>query len=206
MRGDQFQTVDSGPPVETRVLGSRFIGQVFKIKTREDADLPLADLRKLHPSASHHVSAGRTLPGPQMSAWSDDDGEPSGTSGPPILARIEGERLYGTFIVVVRYFGGTKLGKGGLIRAYGESATAALQAAGQSTVTLTHRISVCVDYAQLGVLERFLSQQSKAMGIQRAMRNYGDTLEFEIVVRQAKLDLLKNALTEALAGKLSIKE
>ena len=97
--------------------GSRFIGHAAPIQSAEQAMAYVETIRERYPDASHHCFAWRTQTGDR--GWrASDDGEPGGTAGRPILARIDGAELVGVVVVVVRYYGGTNLGKGGLIRAY----------------------------------------------------------------------------------------
>lgn len=108
--------------IETEVARSRFIATVSPVSTVEEAKAFLAQIRAEMPDASHHVYAFRVGHGQSVIEGMSDDGEPSGTSGPPVLAVLRGSGLGDTIIVVTRYFGGTKLGTGGLVRAYSEAA------------------------------------------------------------------------------------
>lgn len=104
------------------VSNSRFIANAARASTVDDAKAFLAAIRQEMPDASHHVYAYRVGYGSSVTEGMSDDGEPSGTSGPPILAVLRGSGLGDTIVVVTRYFGGTKLGTGGLVRAYGDAA------------------------------------------------------------------------------------
>ncbi len=111
---------------ETEVAKSRFIASVSPAFTVEEAKAFLNLIRAEMPDASHHVYAFRVGFGQSVTEGVSDDGEPSGTSGPPILAILRGSGIGDIIIVVTRYFGGTKLGTGGLVRAYSEAAHIAL--------------------------------------------------------------------------------
>lgn len=100
---------------------SRFIAFGYKAGSRDSVDKHLQAIRGRFGDANHHCFAYRLGPGGNDFRY-DDDGEPAGTAGPPILRQIDSFRLIDTLVVVVRYFGGTKLGAGGLIRAYGGAA------------------------------------------------------------------------------------
>lgn len=105
------------------IKGSKFIAFLMPISLYEEQ---MAYLRSLHPKAVHFVSATRSLNEyDQIVEYSGDDGEPKGTSGKPTLAVLQGHDLINAAIITVRYFGGTKLGPGGLVRAYAEAANAA---------------------------------------------------------------------------------
>jgi uncharacterized YigZ family protein len=112
--------------VETEVARSRFIASVASASTVDDARAFLAQIRAEMPDASHHVYAFRVGYGQSVTEGMSDDGEPTGTSGPPVLAVLRGSGLGDIVIVITRYFGGTKLGTGGLVRAYSEAAHTAL--------------------------------------------------------------------------------
>jgi len=112
--------------IETEVARSRFIATVAPVGTVEEAKAFLAQIRAEMPDASHHVYAFRVGHGQTVTEGMSDDGEPSGTSGPPVLAILRGSGLGDIIVVVTRYFGGTKLGTGGLVRAYSEATHTAL--------------------------------------------------------------------------------
>lgn len=112
--------------IQTEVARSRFIATVAHAPTVEDAKGFLAQVRAEMPDASHHVYAFRVGYGSSVTEGMSDDGEPSGTAGPPVLSVLRGSEIGDIVIVVTRYFGGTKLGTGGLVRAYSEAAHIAL--------------------------------------------------------------------------------
>jgi uncharacterized YigZ family protein len=113
---------------ETEVAKSRFIASVDRAETAEEARALIAKIRAEMPDANHHVYAFRAGYGSSVTEGMSDDGEPAGTSGPPILSVLRGSEIGDIVIVVTRYFGGTKLGTGGLVRAYSEAAHVALNA------------------------------------------------------------------------------
>lgn len=107
--------------IETVIVGSRFIATAGRAETVDDAKNFIHNLRQEMPDASHHVYAFRVGHGSSIIEGMSDDGEPSGTSGPPTLAVLRGSGIGDIVVVITRYFGGTKLGTGGLTRAYGDS-------------------------------------------------------------------------------------
>ncbi|PJF29473.1 MAG: YigZ family protein [Phototrophicales bacterium] len=112
--------------IETEVARSRFIASVEYTPTVDNAKAFLGQIRAEMPDASHHVYAFRVGYGASVIEGMSDDGEPAGTAGPPVLAVLRGSKIGDIAIVVTRYFGGTKLGTGGLVRAYSEAAHVAL--------------------------------------------------------------------------------
>ena len=123
---DSFRTLAA--PAKARVTRkkSRFLAFVHPVGSLDEVDGLLGGIRRTHHDASHHCTAYRLVSSPEPIVASDDAGEPSGSAGPPILRRLEAADLLNVLAVVVRYYGGTKLGVGGLIRAYGDATKAAL--------------------------------------------------------------------------------
>jgi uncharacterized YigZ family protein len=123
---DFYQSIDKTAMAEFKDRGSRFISYVFPVQTTDEFKLQLQQLKKEHPKAAHHCFAYRLgLDGNQFRV--NDDGEPGGSAGRPILGQIDSKGLINTSVVVVRYFGGTLLGVPGLINAYKSAAAMALQ-------------------------------------------------------------------------------
>ncbi len=116
MAPDHYHTICAEARLETKVQGSRFIGISLPVRTKEDAAAALKAIKKEFFDATHHCYAYRLGPGGDQFR-SSDDGEPGGTGGRPILAAIERRGMSDVMVVVVRYFGGTKLGIPGLGRA-----------------------------------------------------------------------------------------
>lgn len=114
--------------IENVVVNSRFIATIGRADTVEAAKAFIQAVRDDMPDATHHVYAFKVGYGGSVTEGMSDDGEPSGTSGPPVLAVLRGADLGDVVIVVTRYFGGTKLGTGGLVRAYGGAAKDAVAA------------------------------------------------------------------------------
>ena len=113
--------------VETRVSNSRFIATIAPVASVADAQAFLKEIRGEMPDANHHVYAFRVGHGNSVSEGMSDDGEPSGTSGPPTMAVVRGSGIGDIALVTTRYFGGTKLGTGGLVAAYTAAAQAAIR-------------------------------------------------------------------------------
>ncbi len=114
--------------VETRVINSRFIATAGRAATVDAARRFIQDIRAEMPDATHHVYAFKVGYGSNLIEGMSDDGEPSGTAGPPVLTVLRGADLGDVVVVVTRYFGGTKLGTGGLVRAYSDAARQVLAA------------------------------------------------------------------------------
>ncbi|HYJ80479.1 MAG TPA: YigZ family protein, partial [Longimicrobiaceae bacterium] len=135
--------------------GSVFLALAAPIASEEEARAVLAAREKALWDATHHCSAWRLRDG---TARANDAGEPSGSAGAPILAAIEGAGLSDVIVVVTRWYGGTKLGVGGLVRAYGESAAEALAAAPRRTGTFAVRLVVRYGYEHTSAVMRALER------------------------------------------------
>ena len=138
---------------------SRFLAFLYPVSSPDEVKAKIAEVRRAHHDAAHHCTAYRLVASPEPIAASDDAGEPSGSAGPPILHRLEEADLLNV-LAVVRYFGGTKLGVGGLIRAYGDATEAALEGA-----------RIVVRCVTVGVLIRFPADVNS--GVMAAIHRYG---------------------------------
>lgn len=141
--------------VRNQVKDSKFYGSIFAVKNREEAEKRITEIKEKYPDATHNVSAFRVeTPKTEQDPieYYDDDGEPSGSSGPPVLKAIKGENLINTVIVVTRYFGGTELGIGGLIRAYGGTARMAIEEAGIEKLKEFYQIEVKTSFSKVGIV------------------------------------------------------
>ncbi len=136
--------------------GSRFIATAIPVNDEDAAKAALAELREEMPDATHHCSAWR-LATPSLER-ANDDGEPGGSAGRPILAQLQGRNLLNVAVVVTRYYGGTKLGVGGLVRAYGAAAAAALDDATTQPYVAKVLLRVVHAYSQSGEVERTLRE------------------------------------------------
>lgn len=154
-----YRTVKGYGEAEIVIQKSRFIAQVARAETEEEAVAFITAVKAKHWDATHNCSAYVVGEHDQWQR-SSDDGEPSGTAGRPILETIKRIGLKNTVVVVTRYFGGIKLGASGLIRAYAESAAAGIQAAGIVEKALCERLRVTVGYSDWGRLEHWMRSEN----------------------------------------------
>lgn len=158
------------------VKRSRFLGQVLRVESETDARAFIDAVRREHHDARHHCTA--FVIGPDsMLQRSNDDGEPSGTAGAPMLEVLTRREISDVVVVVTRWFGGTLLGAGGLVRAYGDAASAALDAAGVQERSLRHVMQVVVMPADAGALDNRL----RALGTVTDVE-YGSRVAFTVGV------------------------
>ena len=147
-----YTTLEKEAHAEQTIEKSRFIAHAAPAASREEAELFIEKIRAQYRDATHNVPAF-VLGDKQQTVWGSDDGEPGGTAGSPVALLIANEGLTNTVVVVTRYFGGIKLGPGGLVRAYTSSARLALEAAGRLDVYERAEKKVRVDYTFLGKLQ-----------------------------------------------------
>ena len=150
-----YFTVKGYSEAEISIQRSRFIAYVERVTTEEEAQTFIEKIKKLHWNASHNCSAymiGET----DNIQKANDDGEPTGTAGVPILEVLKQRKLKDTVVVITRYFGGVKLGAGGLIRAYGSATSEGINAAGVVERRLAQVYNSSMDYHFLGKVENEL--------------------------------------------------
>jgi uncharacterized YigZ family protein len=151
---------------EIREKGSRFLGFAAQAASPDASEAFLQKLRREHHDATHVAFAWRLGTGCE-SLKSSDDGEPSGTAGRPIASAIASAGLTDVVVAVVRYFGGTKLGTGGLARAYREAAALALEGCGATTVYETVRLVARPSHARAGVVRRLIDPPHVRLAAER---------------------------------------
>lgn len=152
---DDYRTVKGTGESEIVIKKSRFIGHAARAETEEEAMAFIAKIKQAHHSATHNCSAYLIGEHDQIQK-ANDDGEPSGTAGVPMLEVLKKQNLKDTVVVVTRYFGGIKLGGGGLIRAYGSAVSDVLGNTGIVERRLHHLMKVTIDYTWLGKVENEL--------------------------------------------------
>ena len=196
---DRYFTVADGPESEIKVQGSRFIGRTFHVSSEQEAAAALERVRRRHHAARHHCWAARIGPPGALRARSDDAGEPSGTGGRPILARLERRAVHDALLVVTRYFGGTKLGTGGLARAYGDAAEAALDATPLEVVRIETRLVIDCAFEDLGAVEALLARAGS--DVHAIEREFTPGPRLTLRVRRGAADALCTAIIDATSGR-----
>ncbi len=182
-----------------KVKGSRFIASAAPVATAAVAMAFVEARREEFRGATHNCFAWRLGIG-QDQMRAGDDGEPSGTAGRPILREIDGRRLTDVAVVVTRYFGGTKLGTGGLIRAYGGAAAAALGLAEVVERPVVETLQLEFDYQSSGAIQGVLA----AFGLEPAGADYGAEVRMAVAVPIEDADRLRLALRDATRGRIEI--
>lgn len=191
----QYKTVYAGGEAEIIEKKSRFIATVKPVKSEEEAIAFIEGLKKKYWNATHNCSAYVIGEHFQVQRCSDD-GEPSGTAGKPMLDVLLGEELHDTAVVVTRYFGGTLLGTGGLVRAYQASTKAGLEASTVITKMHGSRVSVETDYTGLGKIQYILGQR----GLTILNSEYTDKVALEVLLPEAEVKTVMAEITEGTNG------
>jgi len=197
---DEYRSVAAELRHETeRVKGSRFVATVAPAASEAAADAFVARVREELDEASHHGWAWRVGLAGESFRFSDD-GEPSGSAGRPILAQIEGHGVTNVALVVTRWFGGTKLGVGGLMRAYGGAAGEALERAGVRTVAVTVRVELEFPYACTGAIDGLLA----ATGYAPKESDYGSSVRLVLDVPRRERAAFEAEVRERTAGRARV--
>ena len=180
---------------------SRFIATSKHISSEEEAKDFIADMRRRYPDATHNCYAYIADNLGNFPRFSDD-GEPSGTAGMPILDVIKNKKLYETAVVVTRYFGGIKLGAGGLVRAYSGSAAENLEQAEKVLYDTCSQSEYSVDYSSVDAVMRYCSENSASI----INTLYSDDVTFVIAIKKAQEEKFNAGLINRLNGKVGIKK
>ncbi len=199
---ESFLRLADGPEITTKVKGSRFVGQAFSANSGTAALARLETIRKRYHDATHHCWAAMWGPPENTEERFDDDGEPPGSAGRPILHHLKGAGVCDGIVVVTRWFGGTKLGTGGLVQAYSEAARLALQAAGRVRVHRQVPLRLVLAYEDLGAVEAILARRQE--WVWKVERDFGDSPAFLVHVRHTRVDPLQAELIERLSGRVRI--
>lgn len=177
---------------ETKIERSRFLAIAFPLTKEEDFAPALASIEKRYFDATHHCWAFRLFDDGRVRSRSSDAGEPSGTAGKPILSAIEGADLFDVGVVVVRWYGGIKLGTGGLSRAYRESASELFAAVTRARRYLYRILVIEVPFSSISSVYRILDPPD----ITLALEEFGEPNRFTLRVRTSLVDRLSRDLTE----------
>lgn len=201
----EFLTIDSnvddGVDVELEVKRSRFLTRLRRVTSEETARAVVDERRSRFFDARHHCSA--FILGPEgRTSRSSDDGEPAGTAGVPMLTVLTSNHLTDVVAVVTRYFGGIKLGAGGLVRAYSEAVAHAVAAVGTRRVELCTLLGIDADFANIGTLENSLRGAVLPSGVNVTVEgvDWGDRARITVAVPVTATDEFNAFLSALSAG------
>lgn len=190
-----YRTIYKEAQAEQVINRSRFITYVSPIETYEEAQAFVAMIKEKHRDATHNVPA-IVYGNKQEIQWMSDDGEPQGTSGPPILKMLVDEGLTNLVVVVTRYFGGVKLGTGGLVRAYSSSAKLGIEAAGICEVSESITMSYTIDYSHLAKLQNLAKDGKFVLD----NLEYTDKIILDVICEIENESFVKSMMNDLTAG------
>ena len=196
-----YSTVRGAASAEQIIEKSRFIAYVAPVSDREEAEAFITSIRKKHKDATHNVPA-MVLGDKMQTQWASDDGEPQGTSGAPIVQMLVAQGITNVVVVVTRYFGGIKLGTGGLVRAYTSSAKLGLAAAGICDVCERSVLTYALDYTYLAKLQNLAGDE--LFTIENLV--YTDVVEAELSCLPERADELSGLIANLTGGKGILKK
>ncbi|MDL5363002.1 YigZ family protein [Halalkalicoccus sp. NIPERK01] len=195
---DTYRTVAGRASRAFEVRGSEFVGHVSPAESVEAAESFVAEIESEHADATHNVPAYRVRADP-FREYSSDDGEPSGSAGKPALNVLQGEEVENVACVVTRYYGGTNLGYGGLVRAYSRAVSEALDAAGIVEERPHARLSITTEYDDSGTVRGIIESSGAEFDA-----DYGEQVRFDARVPIQEAEELRDRLRGATSGRVGI--
>ena len=195
----EFRTIKEDGQAQEEIKKSRFICHVKRIYSEEEARDFITAIKKEHYKATHNCSAFIVGERSEIKRTSDD-GEPSGTAGVPMLGVLENHNLTNVCVVVTRYFGGIKLGAGGLIRAYAGSVALAVKEIGIIEIKEQAGIAIQMSYAQYQEYSNFLKEHN----LMELETTFTDQIDTIIYVDKEEKENIKSALVEFFNGKVTL--
>ncbi|WP_231186179.1 YigZ family protein [Haladaptatus sp. DYF46] len=211
MGGTTYRTVAGRGKSAFEVRGSEFIGYVAPVDGVEAAESFIEEVRDLHADATHNVPAYRVQDGRTAATeegaevagfvreWSSDDGEPTSSAGKPALNVLQQRDVENVIAVVTRYYGGTNLGVGGLVRAYSRAVTEAVDEAGVVEERPHQRLAIAVEYDDSGTVRGILESEGVEFDAE-----YGERVDFSVRVPVEESDALCDRLRSATSGRADI--
>ena len=195
----EFRTIKENGQVQEEIKKSRFICHAKRVYSEDEARDFITAIKKEHYKATHNCSAFIIGERSEIKRTSDD-GEPSGTAGVPMLGVLENHNLTNVCVVVTRYFGGIKLGAGGLIRAYAGSVALAVKEIGIIEIKEQAGIAIQMSYAQYQEYGNFLKEHN----LMELETNFTDQIDTIIYVDKEEKENIKSALVEFFNGKVTL--
>ena len=180
---------------------SRFLTYSAHVESEEEARAFVAEIRAKHSLATHVCFAFISDKVGNLQRFSDD-GEPQGTAGVPILEVLKAKKLYETAVAVVRYFGGIKLGAGGLVRAYSSSAAENLDGADIRVVETCVELFVTVDYTGIDGVQKFISSRPCSL----LSTDYGEKVDFLVTVKKKDTDAFCSEIIDYMQGRVQVEK
>lgn len=200
-KNDSYLTISESCEHEIKIKGSRFIGLAFPAENDRRALKILNEIRAREHAASHHCFAYVVGIDKELSKYSDD-GEPSGTAGKPIYQAIVGRKLKNVLVIVVRYFGGTKLGTGGLARAYSQAAVGVLEKTRVVEKLICDRIEFSIDFSLYDQVMRLVNSGKYGL----VGQDFTERVRLILDIRKSQTDAFISRLREMTGGRVEIRK
>jgi uncharacterized YigZ family protein len=198
---ESFRTIIQSAAAEIKVKGSRFLGEIHPVSSVNETDNLLVSCRKKYHDATHRCYAYRIGEDAAIYRYSDD-GEPAGTAGKPLLSMLEHSDLTNTLLIVIRYFGGIKLGTGGLVRAYTDAAREVIRNADIVTTVIRTNLKVIFPYEYTsGVMKTVARYDLKIIDTE-----YGDDVSIVLGIIPSQTETVKNDLSDVTSGNISFSQ
>ena len=197
-----YRTIKQAATAEQIIERSRFIAHAMPVSDRAEADAFVAEIKSAYKDATHNVPA-MVIGDKSQIQWASDDGEPQGTSGAPIVQMLVNEGLTNLVIVVTRYFGGIKLGTGGLVRAYTSSAKLAVEAAGVCGVQNVLRLTCEIDYTYLAKFQKMAAEtltEGAGFAFVIGEIEYGEKVKLDLVTFAENEEELRGLVANLTSG------
>ena len=195
---ETYRTIAARSTSAFEIRGSEFIGHAAPVESVEAAEALWEAVGSEYNDATHNVPAYRVRADP-FREYASDDGEPSGSAGKPVLSVLSGRELENVCVVVTRYFGGTELGVGGLVRAYSRAAKGALDDAETVEKRPRRRLRATVDYDDSGTVRGILESEAVSFDAE-----YGERVVFDVSVPVAEADALLDRLRSATGDRIEL--
>lgn len=195
---DYYYTIDEEKSAEIKVKGSVFIATIIPVNSKEIAIEKWKELKAKYYDATHNCFAYRIGAGGEEFRYSDD-GEPNGSAGKPIMFMLEKYEIGDVLLNVTRYFGGTKLGVGGLVRAYSDSAEEVLKQIDKKIIHITDKVSVRCSYAEISLMKRLINEIAVSFD-----EEYTDDVVFNINIHRSKSHKFAENVYNLTNGKVEI--
>jgi len=199
---DRYQTIEKPAEASIRVKGSRFLGMAFPVQTAEQFKQVFQERTKRYHDATHHCWAYRILVDDKIVVASSDAGEPSGTAGKPILSVIEGRNLINVGVIVTRYFGGTKLGTGGLARVYADCTNRTLDSVAIITHIIHEQIVLRFPYEMMNAVMRIINRYDATM----VHSDYEPNPKLTVMIPKSHVIKFQRELSDACRGNIEFTE
>jgi uncharacterized YigZ family protein len=197
---DKYYTIEKSVRTEIKIKGSRFISSIFSVTDQNSAEDILKNIRHEYYDATHNCFAYKIGYEGNIFRYSDD-GEPSGSAGKPIYFAISKYNLSDIIVIVTRFFGGTKLGVGGLVRAYTESAEESLKIAEKKIIHRTNIFAIKCSYSDVSVIKKLIERNAVKFD-----EEYAEDVKFKVYIPISKTAIFPEIVFESTMGNVTAKK